>query len=415
MLSFLRREARWLIAGALLTAFSGFGQTYFVSLSNAALRDTFGLSHGRIGLIYALATLTSAFILLEFGKIVDRYATRTTALIVSVGLACACALLAAAPVWWVLFPAFLGLRLFGQGMMSHVAMTATGRWFEAQRGRAVSLVALGYPISEILLPPITVLAIAWVGWRGTWAIAAGFLLMVCVPLLYLLLSRERIPAGHTDASSPREHQDVAQPAWRRSDVLREPSFWAMLCGILAPAFMVTGLFFHHQHLLELKSWPQSAFALGFSVFAIVSVVTSLIVGALVDRFSTRAMLPYYLLPMALALVLPACLSGVWVVFAMMVLLGVMAGSAATIMGAIWPELYGTQYLGEIRALSFSAMVASSAASPLLIGVLIDRGIDFPLQLAVMGGYALLASGLMGLIQPRLSAVALGRVSPSLAD
>jgi len=31
------------------------------------------------------------------------------------------------------------LRLAGQGMMSHTAMTAMGRWFVAERGRAVAV------------------------------------------------------------------------------------------------------------------------------------------------------------------------------------------------------------------------------------------------------------------------------------
>lgn len=411
MISFLRREARWLLAGVLLTAFSGFGQTYFVSLSNASLRDAFDLSHGRIGLIYALATLASAVILLEFGKIVDRYSTRTSAIIVVCGLSSACLLLALAPAWWVLLPAFLGLRLFGQGMMSHVAMTATGRWFDAQRGRAVSIVSLGYPFSEIILPPLAVLVLVHGGWRGTWLLAAGTLLVLAMPVLFFLLSRERVPRSPDGDKPTAADEGEAQP-WRRTDVLREPVFWLMLFGILAPAFMVTGLFFHHQHLLDLKDWPQSAFALGFSVFAGVSVVSSLVAGGLVDRFSARALLPFYLLPMALALALPLIFSGVWAVFAMMVLLGIMAGMAATVMGAIWPELFGVRYLGEIRALSFSAMVASSAASPFLLGLLIDRGIAFTVQLAALGGYALLASGLMGLIQPRLSAVSGGRILPS---
>ncbi|MEO0786768.1 MAG: MFS transporter [Pseudomonadota bacterium] len=404
MLAFLRLEARWIGAGLLLTAYSGFGQTYFISLFNGSLRSAFDLSHGRIGLLYAAATLTSAFVLLEFGKIVDRRSTRTSALVATCGLAVACLMLALAPVWWALLPAFFGLRLFGQGLMSHVAMTATGRWFNAERGRAVSLVSLGYPISEILLPPVTVLALAWIGWRGTWLLAAGTLLLVALPVLSMLLVRERVQTGRAAPSTTSAHETECEP-WRRADVLREPSFWLMLSGVLAPAFMVTGLFFHHQHLLDVKDWPQSAFALGFSVFAITSIPALVIFGGLIDRLSARAMLPFYLLPMAIGLILPLAFDGVWVVYALMVLLGIMGGGAGTIMGAIWPELYGTQYLGEIRALSFSAMVVSSAVSPVLIGYLIDAGIGFPLQLAVMGGYALLASGLMGLIQPRLAEIA----------
>lgn len=414
MLSFLRAEARWVGAGMLLTGFSGFGQTYFISLSNPSLREAFSLSHGSIGLIYAAATLTSAFILLEFGKIVDRHSTRTSALIVVTGLAGACLLLAASQAWWMLFPAFLGLRLFGQGMMSQVAMTATGRWFEAQRGRAVSIVALGYPISEAILPAITVLSIAAIGWRQTWLVCAAALLLIALPVLAALLSRERVPKGDVKQPSATSKATPARHHWRRGEVLGEWSFWAMLLGVLCPAFMMTGVFFHQLHLVEVKGWAAPVFATGFTVFALTAICSGLVTGALIDRSSTRAMLPFFLVPMACGLILAYALSGTWVIFAMMFLLGLTGGAASTVMGAIWPELYGTERLGEIRALSFSAMVTSSAVSPFLTGYLIDEGIAFPLQLAVMGGYALLASGVMGLIQPRLAAIATGAAGQSAA-
>lgn len=407
MWTFLRLEGRWIAAGFLLTGFSGFGQTYFISLSNTALREAFGLSHGALGLTYALATLLSAGILLEFGKLVDRVSTRSAALIVVAGLIAACLMMAAVQGVIMLFIAFLGLRLFGQGMMSQVAMTATGRWFDAQRGRAVSLVSLGYPFSEAVLPAMAVALIAWLGFRELWLVAALALAVLALPSVFGLLARERTPRG-SPGSAAGEALPEAKRSWRRGEVLGDPVFFALLAGVLCPAFMVTGLFFQQLHLVEVKGWTAGAFAAGFTAFAMTQVASSLLAGSLIDRASARALLPFYLLPMAAGLMLPALFSGVWVVFALMVLIGLTGGAAATVMGAIWPELYGVKYLGEIRALTFSAMVASSAASPVLTGYLIDLGIAFPLQLAAMGGYALLASALMGLIQPRLAAIATDR-------
>ncbi|MEM1104854.1 MAG: MFS transporter [Pseudomonadota bacterium] len=411
MLGFLRAEARWLSAGVLMTAASGFGQTYFVSLSNASLRNAFALSHGQIGFLYGAATLTSALALLEFGKLVDHASPRAAALASTVGLAIACLILAIAPSWWALLPAFLALRLFGQGMMSQVAMTATGRWFTRQRGRAVGVVSLGYPLSEVALPPLAVASIAALGWRETWVISAIVLAAVCAPALYALLGQDRAPTSNDD---PEGAVDQGCAAWRRGDVLREASFWWMLCGVLSPAFIVTGLFFHHQQLIELKGWSAATFAFGFSWFAIVGMVAALAAGAAIDRWSARALLPVYLMPMAVGLYLPLFFSGVWVVFVLMTLLGVMAGAAATVMGAIWPELYGVRHLGEVRALSFSAMVAASAASPALMGALSDLGVALTVQLAGLGAYALLASGLMQIIQPRLTAIATGARPPNSA-
>lgn len=408
MFTFLRAEARWIFAGFLLTAFSGFGQTFFISQSNAALRDIFALSHGGLGLTYSAATLTSALVLLQLGKLVDRVSTRRAALIVATGLVVACLIMAGAVAVWMLFLAFFLLRLFGQGMMTHVAMVATGRWFDAQRGKAVSLVATGFAISLAILPPLAVVVILSFGLRTLWLMGAGIVALIAMPALYLLLARERAPKGHastTETAAPKA-------SWRRAEVLREPSLYLLMLSVLAPSFLVTGVFFHQQHLAEVKDWPLATFAAGFPVFAILQTCGSLAAGLLVDRFSARALLPTFLVPVGIALCLPFWFDGLWVIVALMALLGLGAGVHTTLSGAIWPEMFGVRYLGEIRALIFSAAVASSAASPMLLGYLIDLGISLPLQLAVLGGYALLASAVMGIIQPRLSAIANDRITPT---
>ena len=40
------------------------------------------------------------------------------------------------------------MRLFGQGMMNQNAFTAAGRWFVAQRGKAMAVTAIGLPAGE---------------------------------------------------------------------------------------------------------------------------------------------------------------------------------------------------------------------------------------------------------------------------
>lgn len=394
----------------LLTFFSGFGQTYFISLSNPQIREALGLSHGGIGLAYGVATLTSAFILMEFGKIVDRLPTRTAALIVVAGLVAACIILASVQAVWMLVIAFLALRLFGQGMMGHVAMVATGKWYEANRGRAVSLVVLGHALSEAILPILAVSAMALVGWRMSWVLAAAALLLIALPALALLLASERTPTVSASASTGTPSGPVKR-SWRRSDVLREPVFCALLVGVLSPPFMMTALFFQQLHLVEIKDWTAAAFAIGFTLFAATAVPVGLATGALIDRFSARALLPVFLLPMALALLLAALLEAVWAIYVFMVLLGGTAGAASTISGALWPEVFGVAHLGEIRAVAMSCMVAASAASPLITGLLIDAGVPFTAQLLWFAAAALLASGLMGLIQPRLADIALDRTLP----
>jgi len=53
--------------------------------------------------------------------------------------------------------ALLGIRFAGQGLMSHISQTVMGRYFEDDRGKALSLAALGYPVGEMIFPIIITL------------------------------------------------------------------------------------------------------------------------------------------------------------------------------------------------------------------------------------------------------------------
>lgn len=152
MHSFIKRNFRWIAGGFALTYFSSFGQTYFISASIAEWQAAFDLSHGEFGRLYMYATLGSAACLPFLGRLVDHIpANKMIAFVVPV-LAGATFLAGFATSLTLLVFAIFLLRLFGQGMMTHMALTATGRWFHAERGRAVSLVVLGHQGGEGTIP-----------------------------------------------------------------------------------------------------------------------------------------------------------------------------------------------------------------------------------------------------------------------
>ncbi len=183
-------EGRWLAAGYLLALSSSFGQTFFISLSGADLRRPLDLSHGDFGGLYTVATGGSALIMLWAGSLADRPKLAPLGAWMLVGRAVACLTLATSETVWQLLLAIFLLRVFGQGMLSHVAMTAMALRFDRRRGRAISIASLGYPSGEVLLPSLAVLTIALAGWHSLWYAAAAVSLVVSLPLLRALLKRE---------------------------------------------------------------------------------------------------------------------------------------------------------------------------------------------------------------------------------
>ncbi|HCS88895.1 MAG TPA: MFS transporter, partial [Chromatiaceae bacterium] len=121
--------------------------------------------------------------LVWLGKTADRFRpTPLGALTLTALAGCALLLATADSVLW-LGIALFGLRLCGQGMLSHLAMTLMARWFSAQRGRALGLIFLGYPTGEALLPMLVAVLLGLFAWHQIWVGIALVLLLVPLPLL----------------------------------------------------------------------------------------------------------------------------------------------------------------------------------------------------------------------------------------
>jgi MFS family permease len=393
MLRFIGNNFRWIAGGFTLTYFSSFGQTYFISASIAEWQSAFDLSHGEIGRLYMFATLASALCLPFLGRLVDLIpAHKMIALVIPV-LAGATLMAGYAPSVTVLVIAIFLLRLFGQGMMTHIALTATGRWFVVERGRAISLVVLGHQGGEATIPLVfATIAIAY-GYKTGWLVGAAALLLIGLPFAFWAYQQAREPHAR-DAKSVKALRHVR--SWTRREVMRDPVFWVLLTGILAPPFIGTTIFYHQNYMTALHDWPPQLFALSLLVMSLTTVGCALITGALVDRFGTPAILPYSLLPLSLSCFALAFSGPPATLFVVMILLGISYGISATLFGSLWPEIYGTAYLGSIRAITVSAGVFATAAGPGLTGTLIDRGIELPTQMIYLGGYCLLAAAALSM-------------------
>ena len=396
--TFLRDNARWIAGGFLLTFFSSYGQTFFIALSAGDIRSEYGLSHGQWGTLYMVATLASALTLPKFGQIVDRRSARGVTLIIVPVLAFACVLMAVSHHIVLLAVTIYLLRLFGQGMMSQNAFTAVGRWFAAQRGKALSVTAIGVNAGEALFPTLFVFAALAIGWRNSWLLVAASLIVIALPLISGLVAVERAPQSQTESDPRPSARD-----WTRGEALRDPYFYLILLGVMAPGFIGTTVFFHQVYLVELRGWSIEIFATTFLLSSTLTVISALIAGSLVDRYSAVRLLPAFLLPLGIACLILSSIEAQWSAFAFMGFMGFSYGISTTLFGALWPEVYGVKHLGAIRAVTVAIMVFATAMGPGLTGFLIDLGVPYPLQIGAMGLYCFAASVLMYFVSRGLAA------------
>ena len=359
---FIAANAPFLGFGVLLACFSSFGQTFYIGLFGASIRAEFALDHAGFGSLYMAGTLISGAVFAFAGRAIDRIALRRYAAFALIGLAAACAVMASAAGAVLLTAALCGLRFFGQGLVTHTAHTATARHFERDRGKALSVVMLGHPLGEALLPPIAVAAAAWLGWREVWWAASALLVLAILPSAMLLLPQMPAPARPAAARVG---------AW--SMLFRDRRFLLALPAVLVPAFVSTGFAFHIVPLAAEQGWSMKLVAAAFTAFAAAKIAMSLAIGPAIDRLGARALLPVLLLPLMAACLVLSAGKAVWIAFLFMALLGISGGVTQTLLGAIWAEVYGVAQLGAIRSVYFVLMVFSSALAPAAFGRAMDAG------------------------------------------
>ncbi len=395
--AFIRSEWRFLLFGILMSIWSSFGQTFFISLFSFEIRNELGLTHGAFGSYYAIATTLSACTLFWLGKLADSISVPRLSLM-TMGAVCLAAMhfSTVSGVISLCFGIYL-LRLSGQGMMYHVYSTAMGRRYQATRGRALAFSGFGMNIGEAIFPVLVILALGFIDWRLIWLILPIFAFASFAPAIPALCQRTKYqdgfgrdrPVDLHDIAGPDDSTPPDTPEIRRYQVKGDVIFWAVIIWLMMiPGFVITGLFFHQIHIAQLKEVPLWAWSANYIWYAVAAIGGAVFSGMMIDRFSAHKIASFVQIFMLAAIImLYLSETPLWLAI-FFVLFGASGGVMQPVINALLAERYGTRWLGEIKALASPLNVFSSALSPAVMGWMIDSGFGLDgltLMLAAMAG------------------------------
>ena len=388
-----------IIFGFIFTLFSSFGQSFFLGMFNSSIRDALSITHGQFGSIYASATLLSSFVLVWIGKKIDDVNILKFASYVIIFLSASCFIFSKISSVIFLFVGIFLMRLAGQGLTTHTGTTTISRYFEKNRGRALSIGWLGLSAAEFVLPVLIVFLLTFIEWRDIW-VSISILVIILLPVATYILVKDIKLDTREESKNTESFKEIKQ--WKRIEVLKDYRFYIICMSMLAMPWIATGSFVYQSFILESKNWGQYIIAQSFMAYSIFSVVTLFFSGFLIDKFTSRKLLIYMNIPLFIATIVIFYFNNPITSFVFFGLIGITNGFANVLGSSTWAEIYGVKYIGSIKALTSALMVFSTAFGTALFGILIDAGFTIEQIAVVSGTYIFGSIILLYLVKNRLN-------------
>jgi len=386
------------VFGFIFTFFSSFGQSFFLGLFNAPIRTELEISHGQFGNVYATATIFSSLLLIWVGKKIDEYRILYYSFFVIFLLFLSSLFFSFIDDIYLLALGIFLLRFSGQGLMSHTATTTISRFFNKTRGRALSTIWFGLSSAEFILPVFVTYLFLIYSWRTVWH---GIAIIIIILLPFIIFNTIR-----TIKLDSREHDQSSTKSlkiknWRRRDVIKDYRFYIVSLNMLAMPWIATGVFVYQSFISDSKMWNVYTIPKGFMVYSIASIVTLFFSGFLVDRFTSRKLIPLMNIPLLIAMFILFNYQNELSAFIFLGLIGVSNGLANVLGSSTWAEIYGVKFIGSIKALTAAFMVFSTAFGTAVFGFMIDNGFTIE-KIAFMSGiYIVISLSLLLIIRKNL--------------
>ena len=362
-----------LLFGFIFTFFSSFGQSFFLGLFNPSIRNELDITHGQFGTIYAGATICSSLVLIWFGKKIDEIKLFNYAFIV-IGVLFFSSIFFSLiiNIYFLIIAIFL-MRFSGQGLMSHTSSTTISRYFNKRRGRALSGIWFGLSTAEFILPILIIFLLNIFSWRTIWHFISLIIFIILPLVVFYTIKNINFDSreGLNFDSNKKFFKDIK--SWRRSEVLKDFKFYIISLNMLAMPWIVTGVFIYQSFISDSKLWGPYVIPQSFMIYSLTSILTLITSGFLVDKFTSRKIIPFMNIPLLIGLLILYFFDFKYSSYLFFAFMGISNGLANVLGSSTWAEIYGVRYLGSIKALTTALMVFSTAFGTAVFGVLIDKG------------------------------------------
>lgn len=372
-----------------------------------------GWSRTAVAAVQSVGRFPEAMLAPFLGPVVDRYGPRW--LVGLGGLVVGGSFMALATIdqIWQLYLYKALVMPIGAVCLGGFLTVTVSNWFVAKRGRALGLSSAGNSLGTMIMPLVAALLIGQFDWRVAWFLMGPIVIITAIPAVLLFRRRPEdvglTPDGsgdagltpHLDEARERRRQQLlaADVVWSRRQILRTPALWIMVFSWSFSGLGITGTNLHLIPYLQDLGYPLALAAAAVSLRAGVSLVTAPFWGLVLERIpilmgSTAEQLCKAVAMLAL-LFFPTPVG----IVAGLVLFGLGNAGSMVVSETIWANYYGRISLGTVRSVVAPLQVGSSAAGPIVLGLIFDLSGSYQAAWLILALGFFIAGGLVQLARP----------------
>lgn len=389
-----------------------FTLTYFIGPMTADLH----WSSTEFSTVQLLNNLSFSVVLPFLGRYLDRYGGRT--FMIAGGIIGAFGI---ASVAWVnqIWQFYLVMGLIVPIAMamygSIVAGVALANWFHKKRGRAFALASMGTSAGGVTFGPLASYLIGTIGWRETWLVMAGIVLVGITIPAFLFMSRRPedvglLPDGDAPEVTPPPVRGrraapapppVAVAMWTRAEAVRTPAFWLITLSFAMSNLVIGAFLLHVFPFLVSNGFSSSQATLIAVCFSSVLVLSKPFYGFALERWPARrvSFASFLLSGLMVAAMVVLRQPGFLVVAVMVYGVG-MSGSIPN-EDVAWANYFGRWAIGSIRGVAYPIESLIGSAGPIIGAVAYDATGGYTGAFAIFAvAYAAASLGILAARPPK---------------
>lgn len=371
------------------------------------LKRDLAVSSAAVSLLYGSARLEGGIDGALYGYLIDRFGSRKMILIGASLAGTGLILLSTVHSFlsFFLIYVFVVMVGFNSGFF-HPVSTAVNKWFIRHRGLGFSAITASGFIGGMIMAPLLSYIILTHGWRNGAICAGVMILTIALPAALPIKPSPEALGLYPDGQPPQEGKPESLnplcPAplevnFTVREALRTLPFWLLMTGISLRLLVTVALNTHFVPILVWKGMSESASAYLVSLYALISIPLTLVLGWTGDRWNKARLCSAGIIPTLAAMLGMIFFRESAALYFFPIAFAITMGTSS-LNWALIGDFFGRSSYATLRGIMGAGYGIATFFSPIFAGSIFDRTESYDLVLWTFSAIFVAAAILFALLR-----------------